>query len=254
MPDDKELLRIDAESMFVLSPSGRIECVNDPGRSIAPRMFIAGCAQGNLAYVRAEVDDDAAAKLLRLTADEPPWRDPWTLPRCIGELLDVLSSAPPFAIGPASRTPLVVSPSLIWHLPNHVQYDHPARIVRGDLAEGAQLVARFSKAGMPPEMIEAGFVSVADLWEPWCLAFEGEEVAASAIAARLSERVAEIGVYTFPKFRARGYGAAVTAAWSSLASLDGRALFYSTSRTNRSSQRVTARLGLPMIGASVSIG
>lgn len=103
-------------------------------------------------------------------------------------------------------------------------------------------------------MLDAGFVSVADVWEPWCLAMEGEAVAASAIAARLSARAAEIGVYTFPKFRTGGYAAAVTAAWSSIASLDGRALFYSTSRANRSSQRVTSRLGLRMIGASFSIG
>jgi len=31
-------------------------------------------------------------------------------------------------------------------------------------------------------------------------------------------------------------------------------LFYSTSMSNRSSQRVAARLGLRLIGASVSIG
>jgi RimJ/RimL family protein N-acetyltransferase len=253
MPDDLELLRIDIESMFVLSATGRIECVNDPGRTIAPRMFFAGCAQANLAHVRADIDGDAAAKLLAIAAGESPWRDPWALPQCFGKLLDVLSGAP-FAIGPASRVPLTVAPHLIWQLPNRLKYEHPATIVRGDSEEGAKLIARFQKDGMPQPMLDAGFMSVADLWEPWCLAMEGEEVAASAIAARLSARAAEIGVYTFPKFRARGFAAAVTAAWSSLASLDGRALFYSTSRANRSSQRVTARLGLRMIGGSFSIG
>ncbi len=107
---------------------------------------------------------------------------------------------------------------------------------------------------MPPALHEAGFKSIADLWEPWCVAVEGEEVAAIAFAARLGVIGAEIGVYTFPGFRSRGFAAAVTAEWSSIPSLDGRALFYSTSRSNRSSQRVAARLGLRIIGASVGIG
>jgi len=80
---------------------------------------------------------------------------------------------------------------------------------------------------------------------------EGEEIAAIAIAARLGEKGAEVGVYTFSNFRGRGLAAAVTASWSAMRSLDGRALFYSTSRSNRSSQRVAARLGLRLIGASV---
>ncbi|HUY39709.1 MAG TPA: GNAT family N-acetyltransferase, partial [Candidatus Binataceae bacterium] len=98
------------------------------------------------------------------------------------------------------------------------------------------------------------FKGVGDFWEPWCVAVEREEIAAIAFAARLGDSGAEIGVYTFPNFRARGFAAAVTASWSLMPQLDGRALFYSTARSNRSSQRVAARLGLRMIGASVSIG
>ncbi len=115
------------------------------------------------------------------------------------------------------------------------------------------MLARFAADGMSQPMIDSGFISVADLWEPWCIATDGDQIAAIASAARLGKGGAEIGVYTFPEFRARGFAAAVTAGWSSLAVLDGRALFYSTSRTNRSSQRVAARLGLRMIGASFTI-
>jgi predicted GNAT family acetyltransferase len=88
---------------------------------------------------------------------------------------------------------------------------------------------------------EAGFV-------------DAREIAAIAFAARVGDQGSEIGVYAFPKFRTRGFASAVTASWSSLASLNGRTLFYSTSRSNRSSQRVAARLGLRMIGASVCVG
>lgn len=251
--DDMRLLHINLATLFALSSSGRIERQNDPDRSPAPRLFFAGCTQGNIAHVRDDVEDEVAGKLLAIAADEPPWRDPWVLPQSIGKLLDVFSSHPPFATGPASRIPLNVGTGVIYLFPHHMKYQHAVNIVHGDSVEGAAMVARFNQRGMPPSMLDAGFKSVADLWEPWCVGIEGEEVAAIAFAARLGAVGAEIGVYTFPNFRSRGFAAAVTASWSSMASLDGHVLFYSTSRINRSSQRVAARLGLRMIGASVSI-
>jgi len=254
MPTDLELLRLDVEALWVTSAGGRMERVNAPDRSLAWKLFFAGCAEGNLVRVRHDIDDATAAKLLAICGGEPPWRDPWQLPQCIGKLLDVFSNSAPPATGAASRIPMTVGTGVIYELPHCVKYAHPASIVRGESPSGAELVARFTEMGMPRPMIDAGFTNVSDLWEPWCLAMEGEEVAAAAYAARHGRDGVEIGVHTFPKFRARGFGAAVTAAWSSLASLEGRALFYSTSRANRSSQRVAARLGLRMFAASFGIG
>lgn len=251
--DDLKLLHIDVATLFVMSPSQRIERQNDPDHSPAPRLFFAGCPQGNIARVRHDVDEQIAEQLLGISANEPPWSDPRVLPQCLGKLLDVLSNNPPFATGPASRTPLNVGTGVIYQLPNHMKYEHVANIVRDDSPVGVRMRARFADRGMPPNMIEAGFKTVADLWEPWCAAVEGEEIAAIAYAARLGAVGAEIGVYTFPGFRSRGFAAAVTASWSSMASLGSRMLFYGTSRSNRSSQRVTSRLGLRMIGASVGI-
>lgn len=51
-----------------------------------------------------------------------------------------------------------------------------------------------------------------------------------------------------PEFRGKGHAAAVTAEWADLIRASARLLFYSTSGTNRSSQRVAARLGLRRIG------
>jgi hypothetical protein len=253
MSDDLSLLQIDAETLFAMSPAMRIERQNDPDHSPAPRLFFAGCSQGNLAHIRYDLDDEIAEKLLVITTNEPPWRDPWVLPQCIGKLLDLLSNHAPSTIGAASRTPLTVGPGVIYRLPHHTQYEHSAPIVRGDSAEGARMLARFAELGVPSSLQEAGFKDVGDFWEPWVVALEDGEIAAIALAARLGAIGAEIGVYTFPNFRARGFAAAVTAAWSSMRSLEGRALYYSTSRSNRSSQRVAARLGLRMIGASVNI-
>jgi predicted GNAT family acetyltransferase len=115
------------------------------------------------------------------------------------------------------------------------------------------MLSRLAEQGMPQSLREAGFVGVGDFWEPWCVAFDGGEIASMAFAARIGVFGAGIGVYTFPGFRGRGLGASVTASWSSLPSLRGRDLFYSALTTNTSSRRVTDRLGLARIGASVRI-
>ena len=91
------------------------------------------------------------------------------------------------------------------------------------------MLARLADRGMPDYMQAAGFKGVGDFWEPWCAALDAGEIAAIAFAARLGVSGAELGVYTFPKNRGRGLAAAVTAAWSSMPSLNQHALFYSTS-------------------------
>ena len=243
--DDLGLLHVDVETRFVMSGSERIERENDPDRSTGPRLFFAGCAQGNIARVRHDVEDQIALKLLAIAADEPPWRDADVLPQCLGKVIEVLSAERPVA---------TVAPGVIYRLPNQLKYEHSATIVRGDSVEGEKMLARFADRGLPQSMLDAGFKGVGDFWKPWCVAVERDEIASIAFAARIGGVGAEIGVYTFPRFRARGFAAAVTASWSSIPCLDGRALFYSTARSNRSSQRVSARLGLRMIGASVSVG
>ncbi|MCI0391566.1 MAG: GNAT family N-acetyltransferase [Acidobacteria bacterium] len=78
-------------------------------------------------------------------------------------------------------------------------------------------------------------------------------MASVVFAARLSKAGAEIGVATAPEMRGRGYAATAVARWSRLRSLRSRALFYSMVQTNGSSQRVTARLGLRSMGASLRL-
>ena len=242
--DDLRLLEIDIDTMFVMSATGRIERENDPDRSAGPRVFFAGCPFGNLARVRYDVDDAIAMRILEVAAKEPPSRDPDEMPACTEKIVALLSDGQPAA----------VSTALIYQLPNGLRYEHPAAIVHGESEEGRQMLARLADRGMPDYMQTAGFKGAGDFWEPWCVALDGNEIAAMAFAARLGISGAEIGVYTFPKYRGRGLAAAVTAAWSSMPSLSQHALFYSTHTSNRSSQRVTARLGLRLIGTSVRIG
>jgi len=242
--DDLRLLEVDIDTMFVMSAAGRIERENDPDRSSGPRVFFVGCPFGNLARLRYDLDDNVAIRILEVAANEPPWCDPDAMPACAEKIIELLCGGQPIAI----------SPALIYRLPNGLRYEHPAAIVRGDSEEGRQMLARLADRGMPDYMQTAGFKGVGDFWEPWCVALDAGEIAAMAFAARLGASGAELGVYTFPKYRGRGLAAAVTAAWSSMPSLNQHALFYSTSNSNRSSQRVTARLGLRLIGTSVRIG
>ncbi len=242
--EDLRLLHVDIDTMFVMSASGRIERENDPDRSSGPRAFFAGCPFGNLTRVRYDVDDRIAERIVEVAAKEPPSSDPAAPPACLAMMVELLSDGQPAA----------TSSALIYKIPNGLKYQHPAAIVRGDSEQGRQLLARLADRGMPDYMRTAGFKRVGDFWEPWCVALVGADIASMAFAARLGVRGAEVGVYTFPKYRSRGLAAAVTAAWSSMRSLNQRALFYSTSQSNRSSQRVAARLGLRLIGASVRIG
>ena len=83
---------------------------------------------------------------------------------------------------------------------------------------------------------------------PWAMAIQDGQVIAICHTPRMNTHAAEAGVWTRGAHRGRGHAAAVTAAWAALMRPSGRHLFYSTSRTNYSSQRVAARLGLRPIG------
>ncbi len=252
---DLALLKLDVAISLVIGASGRIEAgpLNHPGprqdsiaasRSAGPRLYFAGCATGNIVRLRHDVDEQSAARVLALAAAAPSWSNPDAPPDNLAEIVERLSQDTPVEVD---------GPEIVFRLPNGLEYAHGATIVRSDTTEGDELLARLARQGMPQSLLDAGFLSLGDFWWPWCVALEGGEIAAMAFAARLGEAGAEIGVYTFTAFRGRGFAAAATAAWSSLDSLKGRDLIYSTRLTNHSSRQVAARLGLRGVGARVRI-
>jgi hypothetical protein len=237
--DDLQLLRVDLATSFVLNDAGRIVWENEPTPSPAPRLCWLGCPTGHVAAVHADVGDAVAARLRAIIAEAPTWSDPDALPPCLPLLLALLGTER-------------VGRGVIYALPGGLAHDASVRIVRSETAQGEALMTALARQ-MPPALVEAGFATADDFWAPWCVALEGDQIAATAFAARLGPRGAEIGVYTFPGFRGRGLAAAVTAAWSSHPALIGRALFYSRSADNASSGRVAQRLGLRRIGASLRV-
>ena len=78
---------------------------------------------------------------------------------------------------------------------------------------------------------------------PWVMAMQRERVISICHTLVSNSIAAEAGVWTPADFRSKGHGAATTAEWAALMRPTGRLLFYSTSWTNRASQRVAARLG-----------
>jgi len=244
MTDDGELLSIKCQTAFVMTESGRIERQNDPDRSPAPRLSLAGCRRGNWAGLRSDVTDSVASGITALVAIEPPFITQDGPPRHIDRYVELLSQDSPVT---------TQSLGVIYHLPNHLEYRHGVSLIDSDTDEGKRLYASLSAEGLPAGLLDLGFRDVSEFWGPWCVALHDGQVASVAFAARLSETGADVGVATVRAHRGRGYAAAATAGWARMPSLRSRALFYSTDQTNASSQRVIARLRLRFLGASLGL-
>jgi hypothetical protein len=253
--DDFAHLQRDVADSFVISAAGRIEAGSPrpsgprppsipAERAPGPRLYFAGGAAGNIVRLRRDVSGPVAERLQALAAAAPPWSDPDTPPTCLDEMVGLLSR---------DAAVEVDGPEIVFALPNGLADRSEATLVRSDTPEGERLLDRLTRDGLPKSLIHAGFLDLGEFWWPWCVALRGDDIAAMAFTPRLGQTGAEIGVFTFPAFRSQGFAAATTAGWSSLPSLAGRALIYSTRLNNRSSRRVAERLGLHAIGARVRI-
>ena len=239
----RALLALQAATQFKLSPDRRIEHANDPDRSPAPRLYMAGCAEGWVAYLREDVDDAAVRAIEELVLREPPLKGPGGGPRFAEDYREILGL-------PGGLTARNFGP--VHRLPRGIRWSSDATIVCHGTARGDALRAKLARDGMPENLVEAGFTDLSHFWEPWCAALVDGEIAAVAFAARKGLLAADVGVYTLNDFRGRGYAAAVTVGWSTLLPRLP-VLFYSTHRDNLSSQRVIARLGLPFLGESLRL-
>lgn len=238
MSEGQTALALNAATVFGLDDRLRILGENDPDRTPGPRAFVAGCVEGVLIRLRADVSEAAAEAAADLVGSAP-WSDAAVGPTWLGPLVDLLGAT-------------AIRPSLIYALDHRQGSDGPD-IIRSDTPAGAALIRRLEAEGMPAHLVQAGFAGVRDLWAPWCAVLDDGEIAALAFAARRAAASAEVGVYTFPAWRGRGLAAVATAAWSALPELAAQTLFYSTTLDNLSSQWVTARLGLRQIGAGLRL-
>jgi len=242
---DLELLTYDTDALFVTTPSGRLLHSNSPDRIPAPKVYIAGCGTGNVLRLGHGVEDSTAEAVERLGVSEPSLHAPGQEPVHLNAYVRLLACE-----AAAEGT---VRQGLMWIFPHALAYEHDATLVLSGTPAGDELLDRLDSQGMGEPVAALGFTHPRDFWPPWCAALDGGRIASVAFAARLGLHAAETGVATIPASRGRGFAAAATAGWAGHPALAGRHLFYSTSTTNVSSQRVAARLGLRYLGASFSV-
>jgi len=239
----RALLALQAATRFRLTPGRRIQCENDPDLSPAPLLYMSGCEEGWIGYVREDVDDVAARAFDELIQREPPVRGPGANPRFAESYREIVGTSE--TLTPHNHGP-------IHRLPRGTRGTADVAIVSNGTPEGNALRVRILRDGMPRELFEAGFTDLTHIWEPWCATLVDDAIASIAFAARKSLLAADVGVFTVASHRGRGLAAAVTAAWSTLLPRQP-ALFYSTHRDNDASRRVIAKLGLPFVGESFSL-
>ncbi|MBV9358581.1 MAG: GNAT family N-acetyltransferase [Chloroflexi bacterium] len=226
---DLALLQIEIETLWTLEARGRI--LDGPALVLAATG--SGCA---LALGRA-VPDDLAVELAALVAGAAPPADLDQPPGVLDPCRDLLSAA----LGPLALVP-ESGPSYL--IPEGLSFRADAALVRSDADERGRLRGANPGNWEADEWIEL----LEGRLGPWVMATHGALVMSICHTPRAGPRGAEAGVWTHPDFRGRGLAAAVTAAWATLIRPSGRYLFYSTARTNRSSQRVARRLGLRPLG------
>jgi hypothetical protein len=244
--NDLDLVRAQLGSAFIFDADGTIVAHNDPPRTAADfKILLSGCAGGNIWHFAAGLDEARRSKIQRMFVTEPPLASFGQHPIHLALYMKVLAN---------DAEPAKVSIGLNWHLPHDIAPPAAAAIVMSGTAEGDALLDSFRQNGVPPELVALGFTNTGEFWPPWCVVFEGSEIAALGFSARLGNAAADLGLVTVPEFRSRGFGSIATAAWAAHPALAHHTLFYSTQLSNLSSQRVTARLGLRFMGTTCRIG
>jgi GNAT superfamily N-acetyltransferase len=234
MTVDLELMRIEIDTLWVRDARGRLLRDAEPAGRPAPHLVIAVASDGQEIAIGGAVPDNVAREVSAI-ANASTSRDPSVAPDSLSDCISVLRDA----VGAVEVR------------------SGPSYIIERPLTQSSDATIRCSSDGDASDLRRANPANwTADDWErliggalgPWAMAMDGGRVASICHCARLTRDGTEAGVWTDPDYRGRGYAAAVTAAWSSLMAPTGRRMFYSTAASNRSSQRVAARLGLRCIG------
>jgi hypothetical protein len=208
------------------------------GRQDGPEVVVACAHDGLRARTSSAVPEPVARGLVAEIARTAPEANLQVAPTRLEAWRDALEGA----LGAAVVVSPESGPSYIIH--EDVTFPATAPLVRSDCADLTGLRARNPGNWGPDEW--------QDLLDgrlgPWVMATHDGRVISMCHTPKANVRAAEAGAWTHPDFRGRGHAAAATAEWTSLMHESGRLLFYSTSSTNRSSQRVAGRLGLRQIG------
>ncbi len=223
-----ELLQIEIETIWDTDERGRIN---------GPDLVIASSSVGSITAIGSAVPDDLAAALKAVVSAVTPSDDAISPPAALDQCRRLLEDT----LGPVELTP-GSGPSCL--IPETAAFRSAVPLVRSDVGDVTAL-----RGANPGNWGAEEWQQLLDgLLGPWVMATHESAVISICHTPASSKRGAEAGVWTRPEFRGQGHAAAVTSAWAALMRPTGRHLFYSTSRTNVSSQRVAARLALHPLG------
>ena len=155
--NDRDLLAIEAATIFVLTESGRILRRNSPDHAAGPRFRLAGCASGNVTLIRHDVGGGTARAIEGLAAREPALRDPNGTPVYLDEYRRLLAAEAPVE---------TCDTGLIWTFPDRLDCQHNVVLVGSGTPAGDRLLARLTEQGMPEALVALGFVDVGEFWAP----------------------------------------------------------------------------------------
>lgn len=204
------------DTLFVLSGEGSIISTREPNPNPGPRFsLIRGMTRCAWA-IHADVAEELAAQLSALAQEEPPTVDFRDDPVHANRYVLLVG-------GRADSGPAFTFPDVL-----------PASADIVAVKELAQLEEHF-QGWTADELPERS---------PILAVIEEGHAVSVCFCARQSRAAAEAGVETAGRFRRRGLGGRVTAAWARAIRASGRVPIYSTSWSNESSLAVARKLGL----------
>ena len=231
--DDRDLMRIRADTDFTYDARGRMLRSNEPRaaeRRPAPRLFLGRTLAGHVVRFGAAVPDALSRRLEAILDRQPPVDDLHAPPAALTAVREALAGHAPITTeegGPAYRFPASIA--------------SPGAAVR--LTDANRALVRETSPWLYDEFAD---------WQPCFVVVRDGAAVSVCFSSRNGADAAEAGVETLPAFRGRGYATAVTAAWGAAIRASGRIPLYSTGWENRASQGVARRVGLIMFGADTT--
>ena len=213
------------QTLFLLDGDGRISGTREPEPRRGPLFYLIRGKESCAWAVRADVAQDVADELDCFARQEPPVSDfrddPLNAERYMSLVKGKVDSGPAFTfpeeiVKPYGTVLIEDIRSLDHHFNGWTASEIPYR---------TPIVA----------LVDGGFA------------------VSACHSARRSDRAAEAGLETAAKFRGRGLGPRVAAAWALAIRASGRVPLYSTSWSNDVSLAVARKLGLAPYAATWSI-
>jgi len=223
---DRELIEIEAATLYRLDAKGRLISLNDENQGEAPRFYLGITRDGNIARYRHDLPDDLVEELADAVEREPVHAKlPESPALCdlYGELLERHAPVKNMWTGPA------------YVIPSQERIPHG---VVGITPENAGLLQESF-----PDV-----VGRVDLCAPVTALIEDGKAVSVCLSSCVSPAAHESGVGSVEEYRGRGYAGKVVAAWAESVRKLGRVPFYSTDWDNRASQRVAEKLGAVAFG------